>query len=506
MTEFIQLRDYQDDGIDDLRAGIRQGHRRQVLVAPTGAGKSIIGASLLQSAIEKRSRVLFLCDRRVLVEQFSRHMDRFGIDHGIMMAGHWRRRTEALAQIASIQTLERMEAWPKVDLIIADEIHALMRASFRKLMDNRPVSVVGLTATPFHPALGRYFTRISNVTTMARLVSDGHLVPFRVFSATEIDTRGVKVTGGEWQKDELEQRGLAIVGDVVADYQRIAEQTWGGPRKTIVFSSGVAHGADLARRFADAGLNFIQISYLDDEEYKKSVLEDFSRPDTSIHGVISADILTRGFDQTDVEHVILARPLRKSFSLQVQMVGRGARSHPGKYFCVIQDHTGNWLRFLDSWNTLYHNGVDALSASNEDTRTRKEPTEEEKQSLKCPECGAIWGGGDTCAFCGYVREKQSSVIELPGEMTELSSGIAIEQSLGSSVAELNIRANFYRGLLGYAAAKKYKDGWAWHAYRSKFGENPPRGSHEPSPPSPEVMRWVTHLNIKYARKYARNRH
>ncbi|MEG7982409.1 helicase-related protein, partial [Listeria monocytogenes] len=87
----------------------------------------------------------------------------------------------------------------------------------------------------------------------------------------------------------------------------------------ICFSSGVAHGEELVRRFAEVGLNFVQISYRDSDEYKTEVLQEFAKPDTCIHGVISSDILSRGFDQTDVEHVILARPLRKSFSMHVQM-------------------------------------------------------------------------------------------------------------------------------------------------------------------------------------------
>lgn len=69
-----------------------------------------------------------------------------------------------------------------------------------------------------------------SVTTMAALVQEGHLVPFRVFVAREIDTNGVPVVGGEWKKDELEERGRRIVGDVVADYVRISHEVFGESR------------------------------------------------------------------------------------------------------------------------------------------------------------------------------------------------------------------------------------------------------------------------------------
>jgi hypothetical protein len=290
---------------------------------------------MLDSAIKKGSRVMFVCDRRVLVDQFSRHLDKHGIEHGVYMAGHWRHRPDAHVQVASIQTMERMESWPKVDFIMVDEIHAVMRKSLKTFLTNhKEVRVIGLTATPFHPDIGKHFTNVTNVVTMKQLVDEGFLVPFRVFVAKEIDMTGVKVVAGEWQKDETEKRSLSIVGDVVADYIRISQEVFGGPRKTICFSAGVAHGESLVQKFQEHGINAVQISYKDTEEYKTEVLEEFAKPDTDIQIVISSDILTRGFDQTDVEHVIIAKPLRKAFSMHVQMVGRGARPHPGKEFCI----------------------------------------------------------------------------------------------------------------------------------------------------------------------------
>lgn len=486
----LELRQYQTQSIESLRDGFRDGHKRQVLAASTGAGKSVIALSILNAAQQKGSRVLFVCDRRVLVDQFSKHLDGHGIDHGVFMAKHWRYRPDCRVQVASIQTLEKMEAWPSVDLIIVDEIHAVMRASLKTFLTNRPdVKVIGLTATPFHPELGNHFTSITNVITMRELVDDGHLVPFRVFVATEINTEGLKVTAGEWQKDELEKRGLQVVGDVVADYVRITNQVFGGPRKTICFSSGVAHGEELVRRFAEVGLNFVQISYRDTDEYKTEVLQEFGKPDTCIHGVISSDILSRGFDQTDVEHVILARPLRKSFSMHVQMVGRGARPHDGKEFCCIQDNAGNWLRFLDSWDQLYSEGVDTLR-SEEDQKKRKEPTEREKKAAKCPACGYAWSASDICPACGFKRIRQNTVSEVPGEMLELGKS-------DSKKIPISVKEDFYRGLLGYCKNKGYKDGFAYHKYIEKFGVGPANTFDKtPIEPSADVIGFIKHLAIK----------
>ena len=489
----IELRSYQVESIEDLRTGFREGHKKQVLSAATGAGKSILALSLIQSAVEKGSRTLFVCDRRVLVDQFSAHLDRHNIAHGVLMAQHWRWRPYELVQVCSIQTLERMESWPDCDLIIIDEIHAVCRKSILSMLKNRPnLRVVGLTATPFHPELKHHFTRITNVITMKELVDDGHLVPFRVFAATEVDTKGVKISMGEWQKDELESRALRVVGDAVADYIKIYTQVWGEPRKTICFSSGVAHGTELVAKFAEHGLNFVQISYKDSDEYKAEVLREFAKDDTGIIGVISSDILTRGFDQTDIEHVIIAKPLRKSFSQHVQMVGRGARPHEGKCFAVIQDNAGNWLRFKETWDNLYHDGTKSLE-SDADAKARKEPTEKEKKESRCPLCKHVWPSSktDLCPVCGFKRERKSLVSEVAGEMLELTN--SPEQIKYDSAT----KEAWYQMMLGYCRKHRKNEGAAFHWYIKKFGVQP-AWKKRYAEPSPEVASYCLSRLIAFA--------
>jgi len=489
----IVLRPYQSDSIEALREGFRNGHARQVLAAATGAGKSILAMAMLDYAREKGSKVMFVCDRRVLVNQFSQHLNNHGIDHGVYMADHWRYRPHERVQVASIQTLEKMNTWPHSELIFIDEIHAVMRKSVKKFMDYNPqTKIVGLTATPFHEDLGKYFSNIVNVVTMERLVQEEFLVPFRVFVATEINTVGVKVTAGEWQKDELEQRGLKVVGNVVEDYIRISQDVFGGYRKTICFSSGVKHGEELVRKFADQGLNFVQISYLDTEDYKEQVLKEFAKPDTDINGVVSSDILTRGFDQTDVEHIIIAKPLRKSFSMHVQIVGRGARPHPDKKFCVIQDNSGNWLRFSEDWDRVFHEGTKSLS-NDEDKKPRKEPTEREKQQAKCPSCDALWPAkSDICSNCGHVRQRKPLVETVNGVIQELTGS-----------AHRADKQRFYSELVFVAQSRGYKPGWSAIKYKEKYGVYPRGLQDVPETPSHATLKWIQSRQIAWAKSKRR---
>lgn len=496
-------RPYQIDSIESLRQGFRDQHTRQVLAAPTGSGKSVIMLDMIKKAIAKGSRIMFICERRILVDQFSKHLDAEGIDHGVLMAKHWRFKPQELVQIASVQTLEKMELWPSFDICFIDEIHACMRKSIKQLMTSRPnLRVIGATATPFHPELGLFFSSVTSVISMKKLVAQQYLVPFRVFVAHEIDTVGVKIVAGEFKKDELEKRGQQIVGDVVADYIRISKEVFGGYRKTICFSCGISHGADLAAKFQEAGINAVQISSNDEDEYRAEVLAEFAKPDSDIKVVISVAILSRGFDQTDVEHVILARPLKKSFSEHIQMVGRGARSHPdkdtlNKTFCVIQDNSGNWLRFQESWDEIYNNGVSELG-SGLDKKPRKEPTEQEKTAAKCPRCGHLWtAGADACSHCGFVRARRNDVTAVAGEMRELTL-VAKKEKYSAEFKE-----DFYAQLIGWTIEIGKKPGMAFFKYQEKFGVQPPPRKPAAKTPGPVVRNWIRSRNIAWAKSQHR---
>lgn len=490
----IDDREYQKNAIESLRQGFRDGHRRQVLSASTGAGKSIVMLQMIKAAQDKGSKIVFICERRVLVDQFSKHLDAHGIDHGVLMSKHWRYRPDAHVQVATAQTLERMETWPAFDICFIDEVHVALRASVKRLLNARKdLRVVGATATPFNPELGRYFTSVTSVITMRELVDRGYLVPYRVFVAHEIDTSGVKIVAGEFKKDELEKRGLQIVGDVVSDYIRISNEVWGKYRKTICFSCGIAHGAELARKFNEAGINAVQISSNDEDEYRAEVLADFARPDSEIKVVISVAILTRGFDQPDVKHVILARPLKKSFSEHVQMMGRVARPFDGDSFAVVQDNSGNFLRFQDSWNKLYNEGVDTLDGD-EDKKPRKEPTPKEKAASKCPKCGHLWGGSDVCAHCGFVRIKRSDVVSIAGVMREIK--------VADKKPQVD-QTDYYAQLIGYEEAYGKKRGYAWNLFKKKFNAEPPIIQPPAKEPSPAVISWVKSRAIAYAKGMAK---
>lgn len=491
-------RDYQLASIEAHRDGFRDGHVRQILSASTGAGKSIIMLLMIHLAQQRNTRTIFICERRILVEQFSAHLDAYGIDHGVIMAGHWRFRLGEKIQVASVQTLEKMEALPMFDFAFIDEIHACMRASIIKMFETRPnMKVIGATATPFNPKLPKYFSKIVNVITMRELVNDGHLVPFKVFAAQEIDTGGLKKnTKGEFEVESLGVRAKDVIGDCVSEYIRLSMDIYGELRKGIVFSAGIAHGAELARRFTEAGIVAMQVSSEDTPEYRSEVMAEFSKADSRIKLLISAEVLQRGFDQPDIDFVILAKVIVKDFSGFVQSIGRGARPYHNKEFCVIQDHGNNCLRFADDWNKLYSEGMKEFP-ENLDDKERKEPTKKEKEAAKCPSCGAV-NSGSPCSHCGHVREVKSTVVEVAGAMSELN-GFGDGAPAKKEKYTGEYKESFYQQLLAYAHTKNYSEGWAFYKYKDKFGIQPAWKKTPAAFVGDEVRGWITSQNIRKAK-------
>ena len=301
---------------------------------------------------------------------------------------------------------------------------------------------------------------------------------------------GVKKVAGEWSQDQVTERGMQITGDIVTEWALKTNQVFGKPVKTIVFCAGVAHGADLVQQFASKGYNFVSISYKDNDEFKKAAIEDFAKPDTNIHGLIATDILTRGFDVPDVMVGVSARPFSKSLSSHIQQMGRVMRPFEGKEFALWLDHSGNYLRFREEWDEIYADGVKSLEGKIE--RTKKEPTEKEKKESKCSACGHLWPSNtDTCPSCGHVRQKRNLVDQVAGELVEL---------VASKKVAKDDKQMFYSEMLYIAEKRNYNPNWASHVYRDKFGVWP-RNLHDTAiPPSINTMKWITHRQIKFARR------
>lgn len=493
MSQELVLWPHQICTLDKLREGFAHGHRAQILYAPCGSGKTEIAVSMMDAAQKKGRRNAMVVDLKLLCAQTSARLEKYDIDHGIIQPESPRWRPELPIQVCMVQTLEARGGFPAIDLLIVDEAHTLRESVIQFVRNNPTVKVVGLSGSPFTKGLGATYSNVVSATTINELVAQNYLINPRVFIATKsIDMTGAKKIGGEWSDKEATERGIKITGDIVTEWITKTQEVFKGPKKTIVFCAGVAHGNDLALKFGEAGFNFVSVSYRDTDDYKKQVLEDFAKPDTEIHGLIATDLLSKGFDVTDVCVGVSARPFSKSFSAHVQQMGRIMRPHEAKDVCLWLDHAGNYLRFRDQWDELCSDGVSKLDDGAE--KVKPEPTDKEKEAAKCPKCGYLWAAAiDVCPHCGFVRERKNDVVAVAGEMTELNL-VAKKEKFSSEYKEA-----WYQGMLGLLRSRGKNENRAYHLYKEKFGIAPAWKKISVEPMT-DVIGYLTRSNIAYAKR------
>ncbi len=493
-TRFPEPRAFQSVAHEQLREGLRTGHRRQLLVAPTGSGKTYIGLRIAHEALRKGKRALFLCDRTALINQTSARADDYGLtDHAIIQADHWRRDNSMPFQIASVQTIrDRGGVWPKSDVIIIDEAHTQYPVWKEHIMQTS-AAVVGLTATPCSKGLGILFTNMVNAATMHELTTEGVLVPMRIKTCLPPDMAGAATASGEWTKKAAAERELQIVGDVIAEWLANGEG-----RKTIAFGANIAHCTELAQAFNAAGVVAECFTAKTPEAERAQLLREFAKPQSEIRILVSVEALAKGFDVQDIGCVIDARPLRKSLSTAIQMWGRGLRSSPdtGKTDCLLLDHSGNIRRFYDDFSKIYLHGFKSLDMAEKlDSVIRKE--EPEFTAAGCPQCHAT-PFRERCLKCGFEKRKGATVEAVAGEMRDMQFGRPITSADNYQLWQ---EVCYFARSSGSPPEKQ--PGRAFYLYRDITGHTPPRefvfATTEGIPPSRKTQGKITSLKIAWRR-------
>lgn len=487
----FDLRPYQSAALEGVRASFRAGHRKIVLVAPTGAGKTVMGGAMIHGALAKGSRVLFLAHRKELIEQPSAMLARMEIDHGVIKAGHWRHRPQAAVQVASVQTLvNRLDEAPPADLIIVDETHRILATTYTKILDHyQGALVLGLTATPWRldgRGLGDVFTDLVVSTTVRDLVDSGFLINPRVYAPATPDTSAVKRSGGDFNQKQLAELvdRPELVGDVVEHWQRLAPG-----RRSVCFAASVEHSNHIVDAFKRAGIAAEHLDATMPDLARDGVLQRLRSGATTV--LSNVDIVTEGYDLPELSCCILARPT-ESITKYLQMVGRIMRPATGKVDAVVLDHA----------NCTGRHGfvIDERDMSLEHSKPKTETV------VKiCPQCFEVVSKASHVCACGWVFVASESVKRglpevIAGDLSEVfatdpcgecgsrdtetrpdaaaytrmvtcrdcrrvSRVVDLERAKRAPMSE---KKREYQRLAGIAKAKGFKDGWISHQYKAIF--------------------------------------
>mgnify|MGYP006267023245 CR=1 FL=1 len=484
----MKLREYQTKAIDLLRQSLGSGNRRVVMQLPTGAGKTVIAAAIINMARKRDKRVIFAVPSLTLIDQTVQRFRQNGITEiGVMQSQHEMTDPRQPVQICSIQTLMRREL-PDAHLVIIDECHQMFEfvADWVNYQKWEKVPFVGLTATPWARGMGKIWNDLIIGTTMQDLIDLGHLSKFRVFAPAHPDLKGVKTTAGDYNLKDLGEAmdNGALVADIVT--------TWlekGQNRQTVCFAVNRTHAKHIQKQFEDAGVFSEYMDAFTPMDERAEIIKRFQNRDTQI--LCNVGVLTTGFD-ADVRCIILARPT-KSEMLYVQMIGRGLRPAIGKDHCLILDHSDTTIR-LGFVTDIHH---DRLHSGKKDHKTRDKTPPLPKE---CPKCTFLKPPKTAqCPACGFKAEAIDRTEVVDGELHELT-GKGKNKRLNAKEWHPNRKQTFWEELLLHCHLRGYKQGWAAHAYKTRLGVWPRNLIDRKAPGiTMETESWIRSYNIRKAK-------
>lgn len=413
----MELREYQRAALNGLYEFWGENpNKNPLIVLPTGAGKSLVIAKLIEEVLESEpsTRIVQVTHVKELIQQ---NYNEFvgicpDIAAGVYSAGIGRREASYGVTFAGIQTaFKAAHKFGHVDLLVIDECHLVPPDSstmYGKFIDalretNPNLLVLGLTATPFRLDAGRLdegedrlFDQVVAEVSIRDLMDLGFLTPLiSKATATQLDVTGVARRGGDFVASALQAAidkhatTKAAVDEIVA---------FGKDRRGwLAFCAGVDHAHHVAGEVRNRGFTCEAITGDMDKESRARILSEFKAG--NIRCLTNANVLTTGFNAPHVDLLAMLRPT-ESTSLYVQMVGRGTRCvgpnidasiAAGKANCLVLDFAGNVRR---------HGPVDDVKVRKPGAGAGDAPVKE------CPECHSlIFAGLRECPDCGHIFER-----------------------------------------------------------------------------------------------------
>jgi len=325
----INPRDYQQSIHSAIEAGWNDA-TRQLVVEPTGSGKTVQFALQCRGRVAEGGKVLILAHRDELISQAADKIERVtGIRAEREKAQDFAS-MDAPIVVGSIQTLvkqRRLERWPRdhFDLVVIDECHRTLAKSYQIILNHfdEHANILGVTATPNRSDkrnLGQYFQKVAAELKLVQMIQAGWLVPITFKRLpVAIDLGQVKTSRKEYGTD-ISSRSAA---DAIAPYlDKIAESVCehAGFRRCLGFAPLVATAAKAAQACRAVGMVAEYVHGDDPERHSK--LRRFQAGQYDI--LWNADLLTEGYDDHGISCIVNASPTQ-SVSKYWQMNGRGTR-------------------------------------------------------------------------------------------------------------------------------------------------------------------------------------
>lgn len=433
----FKLHDYQQRLVNKARQAFSDGYKAPCIVAPCGAGKSVMISEIARMATEKGNKVLFLVHRKELIEQIENSFRINEVDLD-------------LVQFGMVQTIvRRLDKTDRPHLIITDESHHGMAKSYRTIYEYFDDALrLSFTATPVRlsgEGLGDVNDILIQEVDAEWLIENGFLSPYKYFAPKLINEDVLKLSGmKEFTSASVDNAlGNVIYGDVIAHYRKLADG-----EQAIAYCHSVTASEDLAATFNSLGIPAAHIDGKTDKTKRGEIIEQFRKREIRV--LTNVDLIGEGFDVPDCSTVIMLRPTQ-SLSLYIQQSMRGMRYKAGKTSIII-DHVGNVQRFglpdeKREWS---------LSGS------KKASSEATIKIRQCENCFAVYSPDEkACPMCGHemkIVQQKEKEHDKQAELEEIKKG---DISITMDFREPRDCKNM-KELYELAKNRGYKKGWAYH--------------------------------------------
>lgn len=354
MSQVKTPRDYQEQAINALFNGLFTREGNPLLVAPVGAGKSLICAEIikrlhgwypgLKIIVLTHVKELLVQNQQELYKQYP------SCDFGFYCAGLNQKKLHNDVTFASIQSIgKKADIMPRVpSIIIVDEAHLIPHKSetqYRIFIDdclklNPKMKVIGLTGTPFRSDSGRLdegenklFDYVAHEIPMSYMIEEGWWAkPVSPKTAYQMDTTGVDMRAGDFIESQLQEAvNKPEITDVcIKELMEIGK----GRKRWLVFTAGIRHAEDVTTALNEAGISAKCIHSESDECSMKIINE---HKNGEFKALVNVAKLTVGYNDPNIDLLAIFRPMRSPV-LYVQVVGRGVRPVYADGYDMLTSH------------------------------------------------------------------------------------------------------------------------------------------------------------------------
>lgn len=345
---------FQEQILDRLAAERAvHGRKRNLVVAATGTGKTVIAAidyARIAATRGLRPRLLFLTHRRELLEQARDTFRHVLLDASFGELWLGGREPRAFNHVfATIQTASQAQLVERLGPdhfthVIIDECHHLPAASYQALVPRlTPELLVGLTATPERTdgksLLPDFDGHIACELRLWDALDGQLLVPFEYYGISDqVDLRRTRWTRTGYDAGALDAiytghqaRATLVRAQLarrVADLRKV---------RALGFCVSVEHARYMAQQFSTAGIPSLALSGEDSDQERSEARRRLQAHDLNV--IFTCDLYNEGVDLPFVDTLLLLRPTT-SAALFLQQLGRGLRLQEGKTSCLVLDFIG----------------------------------------------------------------------------------------------------------------------------------------------------------------------